>query len=463
MGTPRSYNLNRDSFAPRLISGGARALWVGDSISNPNTSASLDASQSSMYQGWIRNWPWAWGGIMVPGSGGGGLAIRTGGTGIGTTTRNPNETFDGSVSNFNTHPRQDNSFGTTVADGTNIFGSYVIPGFTVQTSLASIFADVATRVSAAMLTHANGAASVRLDMRRVDSSGSGAVSKATTSGVTLNASRGVVKLSGNIAVHAGGTRPYPDCFIEMDGASNTNAQSAHCLGIWFDRSDLTSALKLFGGGVGGSDSANWLHTSDADAAAQTYIDDGALLGYCAATEIDTVFVQLGANESGQLTTAGYRTRMEKIAQRWYAAMTAAGVSSPVVIFVVNYACPNFSLANSANQAEVLYDIARTGISARSAPSGSSMTYGAVPASALGMLDLSALIVRGGAVTNAIDSNGTLIANGSGGTYLVDNIHPTRLGADYIMGLVFDEFESPSTGINVDDSARGLGRGTFRRL
>lgn len=445
MAVPRSYRLAEPNFAPRLISGGARALWVGDSISNPNTSANADDAQTSMFQSWIRNWPWAWGGIMVPGSGGGGLAIRTGGTGVGTTVRSPEDTFDPDVSNFNHHPRPDNSFGATVADGTNIFGSYVIPGFTVQTSLASIFADQTTVASAAMLTHAAGANSVRLDLRRVDSAGSGAVSKTTTTGVTLTASRGVVKLTGNIATHAGGTRPYPDCFIEMDGSSNTASQSAHCLGIWFHRSDLTSALKLFGGGVGGSASPNWLHTSDADADADTYMDDGAMLGYCAATEINTVFVQLGANESGQLTTAGYRTRMEKIAQRWYAAMKAAGIGSPVVIFVVNYACPNFSLTNAANQATALYDIARTGINARSAPSGSTMTYGAVPASALGMLDLAQLIARRGPVSSAVDGSGTLIANGSGGTYLVDNIHPTRLGGDYIMGLVFDEFESPFRG------------------
>lgn len=401
-----------------------------------------------MYQGWIRNWREAWGGIMVPGSGGGGLAIRTGGTGVGTTTRDPDETFDGSQTRFNTHPRQDNSFGATVADGTNIFGSYVIPGFTVQTSLSSIFADQTTRATAAMLKHPSGAASVRLDLRRVDSSGSGAVSKTTTTGVSLNGTRSIVTLTGAIATHAGGTRPYPDCFIEMDGASNTSAQSAHCLGIWFDRTDLTSQLRLWGGGVGGSTSDDWLDVNDANASATTIIDDDAVMGYCVATGINTVLVQIGANDSGgsgNMASAGYRTRIARIAQRWYSAMVAAGTTDPAIIFVTQYGAPNAPLANVQAAAESQYTICREGIAASAAPSGSPLTYIEVPKAALGMVNMPELLARAGAVTNAVNADGTLIGAGSGGLYMADNIHPKRLGVDYMMGLLFDELESPASG------------------
>ncbi len=453
MSVPRSYNLGTPRFAPRLKFGGARALWFGDSISNPNTSANADTVQSSAFQGWIRNWPWAWGGIMVPGSGGGGLAIRTGGTGVGTTVRNPDATFDSVQTRFNTHPRPDNSFGTTVADGTNIFGSYVIPGFTVQSSLSGIFLDQTTRATAAMLRHPDGAASVRLDLRRVDSAGSGAVSKSTTSGVTLNGTRAVISITGSIATHAGGTRPYPDCFVEMDGASNTDAQSAQCLGIWFDRTDLTSALKFFGGGVGGSTSADWLDVNDDDASATTFIDDEAMMGYCAATLIDTVFIHIGANDSGggdNMTSANYKRRVARIAQRWYSAMVAAGTPDPAIVFVTQYGCINAPLENVTVAAESQYDICRAGIDASTAPSGSPLTYIAVPRNALGLLNLPALLARAGPVTGEINADGTFVSGPGGatpstGTYMVDSIHWSRLGVDHTMNLVFDEFEAPYAG------------------
>lgn len=406
-------------------------LFVGDSISNQNTNGVADDEQSNIVHGLFRTWTGPFSGACCPSAAGHGLGIQTyAANGIGTTLRDPNETFDGSVTQFAPMRRHDLSFGATLADATNIFRTYAVPGTAPYTNPAApVLANEVCTVEFICLRHAAGAALVKIDGRRCLSDGSGSANTATSSAVSLNGADALVSVSLSLPVHA--TRAYPDFRLQMAGGGNAANQSAHVAVARAYRD--VPGLEICAMAVGGAGTSNWLDPADPDAAgvsgAQALIKDIYLINLFALMGFKAVIIFLGAND----TTLG-ADRYEKLIERLYAASVAAGNPDLQFILWPRYACAATPLADSDASFDMLSRFARVGTSGHGTLGG--VDYAPVGPGNISVWNLREAMARPGYSIVDVTAQGVLQEGshspGAGtGTFLFDKVHPTCLLADAI--------------------------------
>ncbi len=152
---------------------------------------------------------------------------------------------------------------------------------------------------------------------------------------------------------------------------------------------------------------------------------------------NVIWIALGANDGNLAINDPTKAKRmaEKVIERYAGAYVLSGQPVPHFVLQSPYACPNVSQAAADAFAQVYREIAENGTSGNTEPVGSPLTYAAITGGIGGKIssiNTRLACASRGAIANGWDADGVLIATGSGGTYLVDNIHPSATGATAIM-------------------------------
>ncbi len=442
-------------------------LMIGDSITNPNNGGAQGSLVTAIMQDWRASDHC--GLTLWQGANNNGVSAVLAGTNFQHTPsrrasgvhsgdpwdnpggNNPGDpgTFFGGNKQFGFDTIRDRITTGSVSSGAQ-FGGLSLGNFSSNDYPANDewFNNVTVRCNAAFLQEAEGLNQVNLRAGRRDASGNSTIFPGTLAALDTNGSTGPALLTAmDMSISTDGTDPpYEYPYLRFDvGANDIANKTAVCAVIRFYKTGTLTGFEIGSICAGGYETQSHLDPADSSvdsgSAAYTNVKDSFLQ---ANLEVrgwpNVIWIMLGANDGNKPINdpALIRTRLEKIIERHAAAYAASLQAVPSFVLQSPYACPNVSIAAADAMARIMYGIAKDGTLGHAAPAGSSLIYAPVAATKIGFINTRRACRDLGAVSNGWDSEGILIPTSSGGTYLVDNIHPSNAGARAIMGdVIYD--------------------------
>jgi hypothetical protein len=158
-----------------------------------------------------------------------------------------------------------------------------------------------------------------------------------------------------------------------------------------------------------------------------------------------LWIRLGHNSpnAARSKAAALKETYQRIVERFAAAYRANGKDIPWFVLETPYACPALSIDQHDAYLSVVVNLHNNGTPGHDAPPGSPYsTYPPVPSSKIAIINRRQILVDDGARPGVWDANGVFIANGSGGTGLVNTTQNSLSGAVAQEDLLISLLENP---------------------
>lgn len=448
MAAPKVFNLEESGIGPILrgeVAGIYTVFYIGDSISHIGNQPASVTGQSSMFHAVARHFATPWAALSYPVNTNSGLigtriftAIE-GGT--STSMKNAEASF-GAGGAYNRLAYQDvlrelvstgtvaDGWGTvfqlTVDDGLLADNAYAPPAVSPWLETAPMLVRVG------LYKMQSGMPSARIYTGRGDDSPFGANDLAATitgGAQSLVAAAGEeewVEFVTSVNPPSGAfTRPTARVEIAPSAAGQYSVIGY----VMFERTDLTTGLRLVMGGNGGGKIEGVLDADDPAVGAEVVITrDAPLRSYLQAIGWPRIIpIQIGANDGSNMLSSTWRDKYKRAMARLAWLYASGGASySPKFLLVAPYPVQNtLSVANVQAGEDWLIEIATSGVSG---VAGYPVT---IPTSDIAVISLRECLAAGGAIANGVNADGSMIRGDQGGILLVDSIHPNARGTDVI--------------------------------
>lgn len=438
---------------------------IGDSITNPNNGGAQGTLLVAMMKGWRTTDPCGltlWQGsnnngvqsILTGTNFDHGNVRRASGVHSGDPWDNPGGNvpsdpgiFVGANKQFGTETMRDRSTTGTVSAGGQ-FGGLALVDIVTNDYPAdnSWFNNVEVNCKVAAFVEATGMQTFELRGRRRNDGGTVSGSPTPLQTLNLRTTLGSeeVAVSSELTIPTA-TGAWPYLNFGTTDATGTG-ETAAILAVRFYKTGTLTGFEVSSSHGGGYETQSFLHPtdSDVDSGNEDYVNNSDVY-LTANLEVrgwpNVIWIALGANDGNKPIneSALIRRRVEKIILRYAAAYDLAAQTRPQFVLQSPYACTNVSTAAADAMAAIMLSIAQNGVSSYATPSGSPLNYDTTVQGGVGgkisFINTRLAMKAHGAIANGWDSEGVMVDDNSGGTFMVDNIHPTQDGADAVMNTV----------------------------